>query len=41
MIQPHPPLLRFYGDSLNRERFVRGLFDGTAPWLSERSASRL
>jgi demethylmenaquinone methyltransferase/2-methoxy-6-polyprenyl-1,4-benzoquinol methylase len=31
-VQPHPPLRRFYGDAGNRERFVRDLFDGTAPW---------
>ena len=30
-IQPHPPLPAYYGASENREAFVRGLFDRTAP----------
>jgi len=29
---PHPPLRDFYGDAGRRERFVRSLFDDTAPW---------
>src|SRR2546430_8803472 len=29
---PHPPLRTFYGDAARRERFVRNLFDETAPW---------
>jgi demethylmenaquinone methyltransferase/2-methoxy-6-polyprenyl-1,4-benzoquinol methylase len=29
---PHPPLRDFYGDAARRERWVRNLFDDTAPW---------
>jgi demethylmenaquinone methyltransferase/2-methoxy-6-polyprenyl-1,4-benzoquinol methylase len=29
---PHPPLRDFYGDAGRRERYVRSLFDDTAPW---------
>jgi len=31
-LAPHPPLRDFYGDAARRERFVRNLFDDTAPW---------
>ena len=30
-LSPHPPLPEYYGDG-QRERFVRDLFDETAPW---------
>jgi demethylmenaquinone methyltransferase / 2-methoxy-6-polyprenyl-1,4-benzoquinol methylase len=29
---PHPPLTEFYRDAADRERFVKELFDGSAPW---------
>jgi demethylmenaquinone methyltransferase/2-methoxy-6-polyprenyl-1,4-benzoquinol methylase len=29
---PHPPLRQFYGAPHERERFVKDLFDGSAPW---------
>ena len=29
---PHPPLRDFYGEAARRERYVRKLFDDTAPW---------
>jgi len=29
---PHPPLRQFYGAPHDRERFVKDLFDGSAPW---------
>ena len=29
---PHPPLQEFYGEAARRERYVRNLFDDTAPW---------
>jgi demethylmenaquinone methyltransferase / 2-methoxy-6-polyprenyl-1,4-benzoquinol methylase len=31
-LAPHPPLRDFYGDAARRERYVRNLFDDTAPW---------
>ena len=31
-LAPHPPLRDFYGDAARRERYVRSLFDDTAPW---------
>ena len=31
-LAPHPPLRDFYGDAARRERWVRNLFDDTAPW---------
>lgn len=31
-IAPHPPLKDFYGEASQRERFVRDIFDETAPW---------
>jgi demethylmenaquinone methyltransferase/2-methoxy-6-polyprenyl-1,4-benzoquinol methylase len=31
-LAPHPPLPDFYGDAARRERYVRNLFDDTAPW---------
>lgn len=31
-IAPHPPLREFYGETANRERFVKQLFDEGAPW---------
>lgn len=30
-VAPHPPLREFYGDE-KRERYVRDIFDETAPW---------
>lgn len=32
MTAPHPPLHDFYGEPARRERYVRDLFDGSAPW---------
>ncbi len=32
MTAPHPPLRQFYGAPHDRERFVKDLFDGSAPW---------
>ena len=31
-VAPHPPLHEFYNAAADRERFVKDLFDGTAPW---------
>ena len=31
-VAPHPPLKEFYSGAAERERFVRELFDGSAPW---------
>jgi len=31
-VAPHPPLQEFYSEAGDRERFVKDLFDGTAPW---------
>jgi demethylmenaquinone methyltransferase / 2-methoxy-6-polyprenyl-1,4-benzoquinol methylase len=31
-VSPHPPLQQFYSDAADRERFVKDLFDGSAPW---------
>jgi Methylase involved in ubiquinone/menaquinone biosynthesis len=31
-VVPHPPLPEYYDDAGRRERFVRDLFDDTAPW---------
>ncbi|HET7434940.1 MAG TPA: class I SAM-dependent methyltransferase [Thermoanaerobaculia bacterium] len=31
-VAPHPPLTDFYGDAQKRERYVRDIFDETAPW---------
>jgi demethylmenaquinone methyltransferase/2-methoxy-6-polyprenyl-1,4-benzoquinol methylase len=31
-LAPHPPLTDYYGDPVQREGFVRELFDETAPW---------
>lgn len=31
-LSPHPPLPEYYGEAGQRERFVRDLFDDTAPW---------
>ena len=31
-VAPHPPLQEFYAGAADRERFVKDLFDGTAPW---------
>jgi len=31
-VAPHPPLHGFYPDAADRERFVKELFDGSAPW---------
>jgi demethylmenaquinone methyltransferase/2-methoxy-6-polyprenyl-1,4-benzoquinol methylase len=31
-LAPHPPLDEYYGEAARRERFVRNLFDDTAPW---------
>jgi len=31
-LPPNPPLLQYYGDPAKRERFVRDIFDDTAPW---------
>ncbi len=31
-VAPHPPLRKFYRHAGERERFVRDLFDGSAPW---------
>jgi demethylmenaquinone methyltransferase/2-methoxy-6-polyprenyl-1,4-benzoquinol methylase len=31
-VVPHPPLRDYYGDAAHRERYVRRLFDETAPW---------
>lgn len=31
-VAPHPPLREFYSEPDDRERFVRHLFDDTAPW---------
>jgi hypothetical protein len=47
-LPPHPPLPRYYPDPLQRQRFVREIFDETAAWydgivamLSFGSGSRL
>src|SRR5262249_33673942 len=32
MRAPHPPLREFHRHAVEREHFVRDLFDGTAPW---------
>ena len=31
-LSPHPPLPEYYSEAGQRERFVRDLFDDTAPW---------
>lgn len=31
-LAPHPTLSDYYGDDARRERFVRDIFDETAPW---------
>ena len=31
-LPPNPPLVQYYGDPAKRERFVRDIFDDTAPW---------
>jgi demethylmenaquinone methyltransferase / 2-methoxy-6-polyprenyl-1,4-benzoquinol methylase len=31
-VAPHPPLKEFYSEAADRERFVKDLFDGSAPW---------
>jgi demethylmenaquinone methyltransferase / 2-methoxy-6-polyprenyl-1,4-benzoquinol methylase len=31
-VAPHPPLAQHYGEPARRERFVRDIFDETAPW---------
>ncbi|HJT18584.1 MAG TPA: class I SAM-dependent methyltransferase, partial [Thermoanaerobaculia bacterium] len=31
-VAPHPPLPEFYSEPHDRERFVRHLFDESAPW---------
>jgi len=31
-VAPHPPLTEFYSETDDRERFVRHLFDESAPW---------
>ncbi len=31
-LAPHPPLSQFYNEPAQRERFVRRIFDETAPW---------
>lgn len=31
-VAPHPPLADYYGEPAGRERFVRDIFDETAPW---------
>ncbi len=31
-VTPHPPLRKFYRHAGERERYVRDLFDGSAPW---------
>lgn len=34
-LPPNPPLLQYYGDPAKRERFVRDIFDDTAPWYDD------
>lgn len=34
-LPPAPPLLQYYGDPAKRERFVRDIFDDTAPWYDD------
>ena len=34
-LPPNPPLLEYYGDAAKRERFVRDIFDDTAPWYDD------
>src|SRR5215212_951776 len=34
-LPPNPPLLEYYGDATRRERFVRDIFDDTAPWYDD------
>jgi demethylmenaquinone methyltransferase / 2-methoxy-6-polyprenyl-1,4-benzoquinol methylase len=31
-VAPHPPLTKYYDDPSQRERYVRDIFDETAPW---------
>lgn len=31
-LPPHPTLSQYYGDDTRREKFVREIFDDTAPW---------
>ena len=31
-LPPHPPLTEYYGEAAHREKFVRDIFDDTAPW---------
>jgi demethylmenaquinone methyltransferase / 2-methoxy-6-polyprenyl-1,4-benzoquinol methylase len=34
-VPPHPTLPDYYGSAAEREHFVRGLFDETAPWYEK------